>query len=87
MKRVMSVVSGMPPVKMKRTKKSKKYVNTEMLHVKVHVFTCKSACRCRYMYCVCSVYDRFINVSCIIIIITDMLQVFYMKQKIIMCLF
>ena len=39
MKRVMSVVSGMPPVKMKRTKKSKKYVNAEMLHVKVHVFT------------------------------------------------
>ena len=37
MKRVMSVVSGMPPVKMKRTKKSKKYVNAEMLHVKVHV--------------------------------------------------
>ena len=39
------------------------------------------------MYCVCSVYDSFINVSCIIIIIIDMLQVFYMKQKIIVCLF
>ena len=86
MKRVMSVVSGMPPVKMKRTKKSKKYVNAEMLHVKVQYLQCKSACRCRYMYCVCSVYDSFINVSCIIIII-DMLQVFYMKQKIIVCLF
>lgn len=37
MKRVMLVVSGMPPVKMKKTKKSKKYANAEMLHVKVHV--------------------------------------------------